>query len=352
MSQRLRFLSVACIVPIILGSSHVALAQWGAGYGYPMYGSRYGYNYPSLYWRLSPSYTRGYGYGGYGYGGYGYPGYYGYGGYGRRGYYGLYNGFYDSGISSFGGGIYPGASFGFNPAYLASRAFTAGGVAGGLTFGWPQTPEPEVPRSSALVRAATSPAPVPIPPAPASATPPTAAATSGAAESIVVTGETAFRNGDYPAAIEEWKNALGDGPRNPVLVLMLGEACFAAGDYRQAATAIQEALHELPQDRWGIVISNRRELYGRPSTYILQLRQLEDAVNDNPRNTAQRFVLAYHYAFLGYPQAAVEQLEKVADLDPDDRPAAQFREALQSRLPDTGAPVITPGGVTPRTAAK
>src|SRR5437899_10871051 len=89
MPGRIRFLSVAVILPIVmLSSSHAALAQWNEGYG------RFG----------------------------------GYGGFGGR------VGFFDSGIGAFGGGRYPGYAFGYDPRYLASRAFTAGGLAGSVTY--------------------------------------------------------------------------------------------------------------------------------------------------------------------------------------------------------------------------
>lgn len=303
---------VALIVPILLSGSQVALAQ-------------------------------GYGYGGSGYGGYSRYGRAYVGGFGTRG-------FFDTGIGAFGGGRPPGSAFGFDPRYLASRAFTAGGTIGGLTFGWPQTPEPEAPRSDALARAATSASTAMTPTSasqPATSAPTPAPATSGAApESKVLNGETAFRNGDYPAAIDDWKNAITDGSRNPVLVLLLGQAYFAAGEYQEAATATQAAMHALPEDRWGLVVSNRKELYTKPSSYIFQLRQLEDAVNDKPNDPAQRFLLGYHYAYLGYPTAAVAQLDKVIELEPRDRMAAQLRQTLASALPDPAAPVITPNGVT------
>ena len=362
MSPRLRFLSIALIVPVLMGSSHRALAQWGYGYsyGYPMNGYlRYGYQgYPSYGFGYGyPRYGYGYGYrryGGYGYGGYGgygYPGYggYGYGGYGRRGYYGGLFGFYDSGIGAFGGGTYPGAAFGFSPGYLAQRAFTAGGVVGGLTYGTPQPVEPEPPPSTSLLRAATSPAPIPTPPAPESVTLNTTATTttSAAPENIVLNGQTAFRNGDYAAAVEDWRNALDGGSRNPVLVMMLAQACFAAGDYRQAAATTREAMQALPEDRWGVVVSNRRELYVKPNTYLFQIEQLKAAVKERPKDPAQRFLLAFHYAYLGYPQAAAAQLDKFAELEPGDEMAAQFRKVLALRLPTAGAPVITPGVVTP-----
>jgi thioredoxin-like negative regulator of GroEL len=133
---------------------------------------------------------------------------------------------------------------------------------------------------------------------------------------------------------------------NPVLVMMLAQAYFAAGDYRGAAAATQAAMQELPQDRWGVVVSNRNELYCNPKSYSFQLQQLENAVNDHPNDPAQRFLLAFQYAYLGYPQAAVGQLDKVIELEPRDEMAVHLRKALEPLLPKPGAPVITPGVVS------
>ena len=279
MSRRIQFLCVALIVPVVLSSSQVALAQ--------------------------------------GYGGSG-----GYGGYGNR------FGFWDSNLGAFGGGRPPGLAFGYNPAYLASRHFTAGGVAGSVTYGTPQPAacEAPAPRPAALALAATT--------------------KTNAPEDKVLNGETAFRRGDYLGAIEDWKTAIADGSRNPVLVMLLGQAYFAAGNYRESAVTTQAAMHALPEDRWGIVVSNRSELYGRSSSYLSQLHELETAVNENPKDPAQRFLLAYHYAYLGYPQPAVAQLDKVVELEPRDEIAAQLRKVVAVNLPAPGAPVITPGAVS------
>jgi tetratricopeptide (TPR) repeat protein len=128
--------------------------------------------------------------------------------------------------------------------------------------------------------------------------------------------------------------------------MLLGQAYFAAGNYRESAVTTEAAMHALPQDRWGVVVSNRSELYGDPSSYVRQLGQLESAVNENPKDPAQRFLLAYHYAYLGYPQPAVAQLDKVVELEPRDDIAAQLRKVMALNLPAAGAPVITPGAVT------
>ena len=273
MPGQIRFLCVAAIVPVVVvSSSSLALAQWFGGH----------------------------------------PGRWG---------------FFDTGIGAFGGGTYPGRAFGYDPRYLASRAFTAGGVAGSVTYGTPQPELTDVPPCPAsLVRAATRPACSP--------------------EERVVIGESAFWYGDYLGAAAEWTSALEAGLRDPVLVMMLGQAYFAAGSYGEAAATTHAAMDALPEDQWGVVVRNRSELYGNPKSYILQLQQLEQAVNENPKDPAERFLLACHYAHLGYPQPAVAQLDEVVELEPRDELAVQLRKSLIPRLPAPGAPVITPGVVT------
>jgi len=70
-------------------------------------------------------------------------------------------------------------------------------------------------------------------------------------------------------------------------------------------------------------------------------------VSRNPKDAEQRFLLAYQYAYLGYPQPAIAQLDKLVEIEPHDEMAAQLRNVVAPLLPAAGAPVITPGAVTP-----
>jgi tetratricopeptide (TPR) repeat protein len=128
--------------------------------------------------------------------------------------------------------------------------------------------------------------------------------------------------------------------------MLLGHAYFAVGNYRESAAATQAAICALPQSRWGVVITSRNELYGDLTAYNRQLGQLKNAVDEDPNDAALRFLLGYHYAYLGYPQSAVVQLNKVIELEPRDEIAAQLRNSLAPRLPAAGAPVITPGALS------
>jgi tetratricopeptide (TPR) repeat protein len=145
-------------------------------------------------------------------------------------------------------------------------------------------------------------------------------------------GETAFRAGDYRGAVYAWRHAVLDDPQNPVLVMLLGQALFATGQFDEAAGATQAAMHVLPKDQWGVVVVNFRELYGNVPDYTTQLRALETAVAEKPDNPALRFLAGFHYAYLGYPQLAIDQLEKGLKAEPRDEMAKQLRDEMQSKL--------------------
>ena len=150
-------------------------------------------------------------------------------------------------------------------------------------------------------------------------------------------GESAFKAGDYKGAIYAWRHAVIDDSNNPVVLMMLGQALFATGKFDEAAGATQSAMQMLPKDQWGVVATNYKELYGSVQDYTDQLRALEKGVSDKPEDPAQRFLLGFHYAYLGYPQQAVDQLDKVLKAAPTDELAKQLRDEMRAKLPKPAA---------------
>lgn len=251
------------------------------GFGYPFFGFGFGYPFFGLGYGL---YGLGYGlgYGGLGYGGYGYGGYgYGYG----YPYYGYGPYYYGYGPYYYGGGY--GAPIGY-------------GVANAVT------PVP-----------ATTQAP----------------AKSTDAEVFAEKGENDFKAGDYKGAVYAWRHAVVDDPQNGVLLMMLAQGLFAIGNYDEAAGATQQAMTLISDDQWGVVVSNYRELYGKMGDYTKQLRALEKTIKDNPDDPGTRFLLGFHYGYLGYPSQAVKQLGKVIKLQPADQLAKNLRDQFSAKLP-------------------
>ena len=53
---------------------------------------------------------------------------------------------------------------------------------------------------------------------------------------------------------------------------------------------------------------------------------------------ALRFLLGYHYGFLGYPKQAVRELVKTLELAPSDAIAKNLRRVLAAKLPAESSP--------------
>jgi tetratricopeptide (TPR) repeat protein len=124
------------------------------------------------------------------------------------------------------------------------------------------------------------------------------------------------------------------------MLMMLAQSMFATGNFEEAAGATQAAMQMLPKDKWGVVITNHKELYGNLQDYTDQLRALEKAIKDKPDNPALRFLVGFHYAYLGFPREAADQLDKALKLQPRDEAAKQLRDEMQSKLPQPLTPAI------------
>jgi hypothetical protein len=72
----------------------------------------------------------------------------------------------------------------------------------------------------------------------------------------------------------------------------------------------------------------------------MQLKDLENAVksHDSP---AGRFLLGFHYGYLGYPEQSVRELDQAIKLNPKDKMAKKLREITAAKLPDESAPDAT-----------
>ena len=94
----------------------------------------------------------------------------------------------------------------------------------------------------------------------------------------------------------------------------------------------------LPKAKWGVFVTNAKDLDGNVQDYTDQRRALEKAVKDKPDNPALRFLAGFNYAYLGFPKEAVDQLDKVLKLQPQDEMAKALRGEMQAKLPKPLAP--------------
>ncbi len=118
-------------------------------------------------------------------------------------------------------------------------------------------------------------------------------------------------------------------------MLLMAQALFAQGKYDDAAGAVQIGMQWLPENEWGNVVKNYSQLYSNVQNYTDQLRALERARNAKPDDPAMRFLLGYHYGYLGYPKQAVAEFDKALDLQPKDLGSQKLRDifAVQAGIP-------------------
>jgi hypothetical protein len=132
-------------------------------------------------------------------------------------------------------------------------------------------------------------------------------------------GEAAFKARDYKEAVRAWRHALVEDTKNGTLVLMLAQALFENGDYLEAAGAVQSGMMLLPKDKWDVVVAHYEELYSDSQDYVDQLKDLEKAIKDKADAPWLRFLVGYHYLYLGHPVEAVRELQKLKELAPGDK---------------------------------
>ena len=155
-------------------------------------------------------------------------------------------------------------------------------------------------------------------------------------------GEEAFQAGRYQEAVQKWQHALVDNPNNGGLMLLLSQAMFASGQYSPAAGAVQLGMQALPQDQWGTVVKNYTDLYPNIQNYTDQLRALENARTSSPSDPGLRFLLGYHYGYLGYPTQAVKELDKALTLAPKDIGTQVLRNVFAAQAGMPAIPVTPP----------
>ena len=245
-------------------------------------------------------FNRGWGYGGWG--GYGRYPFWGWGFYPGWGLWGLYGLGFGLGYGGWGGYGGYGSSYGYdnyasNPIYYTDN-YANNAVAA-------------VPQSSDILPA------------------------TPAVDDYDTRGEQAFRSADYEGAIRAWQHAMVDDPNNGALVALMAQALFAIGQYDSAAGTVQTAMQMLPETEWGSVVKNYSQLYGNIGDYTTQLKALENARDAKPDNPALRFLLGYHFGYLGYPKQAVRELDKALDLQSQDLGSQKLRDifAVQAGLP-------------------
>jgi hypothetical protein len=139
----------------------------------------------------------------------------------------------------------------------------------------------------------------------------------------------AFAAGDYQNATQAATNAVAADSGNGKLQLYLAQCQFAVGDFAASADSLTTAFELLPQSQWGLVIENFRQFYKR-NDYVPQVEKLL-AFSEQPENRSLAHALqAYHYHYLGHPDAATDQLRAALRDPAPPRLAVELKKILLS----------------------
>lgn len=143
------------------------------------------------------------------------------------------------------------------------------------------------------------------------------------------TARQQFREGNYSAALAAVDNAIKLQPTDAVMHEFRALTQFALGDYRNAAATIHSVLAVGPGWDWATMIG----LYPDVDTYTTQLRALEQAVTQSPKQADTRFLLGYQYMTAGHSTNAGEQFQIAAQIMPNDRVAADLSRLNTAQQP-------------------
>jgi tetratricopeptide (TPR) repeat protein len=146
----------------------------------------------------------------------------------------------------------------------------------------------------------------------------------------------AFFDGKYDAALKLTDEAVAQMPKDAVLHEFRSLVLFALKRYAESAAAIHAVLAVGP----GWDAKTLSSLYYDMDTYTAHLRALEASRNKDPKAADVRFLLGYHYLTCGYPDDALREFRRAAELRPNDAVAASLVATLSPRdAQSTQAPV-------------
>jgi len=145
-----------------------------------------------------------------------------------------------------------------------------------------------------------------------------------AADAVFDSALTAFKKGDYAAALTACDKAIAASPNDSVIHEVRALTLFALGRYPEAAATLNAVLAVAPGMDWTTMSS----LYDSVDTYTGQLRKLEDFCRANPGSAAGYFVLAYHYLVGGHAEMAADALRVVVEKQPTDVVAKRLLDAI------------------------
>ena len=142
-----------------------------------------------------------------------------------------------------------------------------------------------------------------------------------------------FQSGNFQEAERLAHHLVIDEPKNARAHLLLCLTAFANGDFRTAADEARESISLGETPNWSQVYA----IYGNVDRYTSNLRALENAVKQNPRDGDAQFLLGFMYLANGYRSDAQEHLAMAHEAMPDDRIVSNLLSEAGGQVPTTAA---------------
>jgi hypothetical protein len=138
-------------------------------------------------------------------------------------------------------------------------------------------------------------------------------------------GNAAFTAQEYGRAAQRFRQATVVDPAQPMPYFLLAQAQFALGKYRDAVASIHAGMR-LKRD-WPSARFPVRDLYGpNPADYTAHLRQLQDALAQNPADPVLLFLYAHQLWFDGQQDEARKVFRRAKAVAPDTTYIDRFLE--------------------------
>lgn len=139
-------------------------------------------------------------------------------------------------------------------------------------------------------------------------------------------GDFYFRADRFAAAAEAYGKARHYAPDDASVHFVLADAVFATGDYHYAAFLIGEALRLDP--RLAGAEADKRTFYSSADVFESQLAALDHYLEERPYDSQAHLVRGYNLAFSGKDAAATLAFQRVLEIEPENRAAKAFLDAL------------------------
>lgn len=137
--------------------------------------------------------------------------------------------------------------------------------------------------------------------------------------------QTLMREKDYDSALQQIDAALMQMPREPQFHQLRSLVLFFEEEYQPAAESAYQALSLGPAWDWKRLSS----MFADAEQYTLEFRKMQQLSKAADAPVGTHFLMAYHCLMLGHRDAARMQLEKVADMLPQDALVQSMLSELQ-----------------------